>query len=203
MRRLLFACFVALATIGCGTSGSGAAPVETPSGSVTSALATPNALNSVDCPGTGGPDGGALSGLGATLCRFRSAHGPQDSAASAEFGVTITGGSNDGLHEFSAQCSTLGIVVSVNQYLAKAASAAVVKKALKGYGILPADAKLLSDETPLPCEFLIYKSASLAVEANIQHPDGTFLVELQASIQTPDLKHVDSLIYDLDTTGGC
>ena len=49
----------------------------------------------------------------------------------------------------------------------------------------------------------MYKSARLAAEPNIQDPDGKFLVELQASIQAPDLKHVDSLIYDLDTTGGC
>jgi len=203
MRRIFCACFVALVTVGCGTSGGSAAPA-TPTGSIAStAAATPNDLNSVNCPGTGGADGGTLTGLGATLGEFRKAHGPQDSAASAEFGATIRGAGNDGLHEFSARCSTLGIVVSVNQYLAKVASASAVKKALNGYGILPADAKLVSDTTPMPCEILMFKSASLAASANIQDPDGTFLVELQGSVEIPDLKHVDSLIYDLDTTGGC
>lgn len=69
---------------------------------------------------------------------------------------------------------------------------------------MPADATLVSDTTPTPCEILIYHSASVAAVADASDPAGTFVVELETSIQAPgDLNKVDSLIYDLDTTGGC
>lgn len=165
---------------------------------------TPDDLTSVDCPGGGGPTGGALSGLGATLGAFTAAHGPQDPQYPAQFGPTISGGVNDLLPTFTARCSSGGTIVSVAQNLAVEAPAVAVKADLAGYGIMPPDATLVSDSTPTPCEILMYHSAAIAAVDDASDPAGTFLVELIPGSDAPgDLSRVGSLIYDLDTTGGC
>jgi hypothetical protein len=201
---------VALFVAVSGCAGASEAPTGSPAAGTTAAspaaeaspaAGTPSDLASVNCPYSGDPSGGNLTGIGATLGAFREAHGPQSQGYPAQFGTTINGGPNVGASEFSARCSTSGTIVSVNQALAKAAPAAAVKKAIKGYGILPPDSKLVTDTTPQPCEILIYRSPALAATPAAQDPAGTFVVELAST--AGDLKQTDSIIYDLDTTGGC
>lgn len=79
---------VVLVLAACGeappTSSGNAQPANTPG-------ATPNDAASVNCPGSGGPSGGTLTGLGATLGQFRLAH-PQDPSYTSDFGGKISGG---------------------------------------------------------------------------------------------------------------
>ncbi len=205
VKRLVLALLVLVVT----ACGDGAVelttqPPATSSGATNALLQTPNDLASVNCPLAGPPSGGSLIGLAATLDVFAASHGPQDPKHLADFGGTISGGPNAGVSVFTARCSPGGTIVSVDQTLSAAMTAKTVKAALKGYGILPADATLVSDTVPTPCEILIYHSAAIAAIADASDPAGTFLVELTPSNEAPgDLNKVDGLIYDLDTTGGC
>src|SRR5438046_8598058 len=110
------------ATAGCGGTSStvsGAEPANTPG-------ASPDDAASVNCPGSGGPSSGTLTGLGATIGQFRQAH-RQDPQYTSQFGATISGGVNDRLPELTARCSPGGVIVSVDQNFHAAMSAAQVK----------------------------------------------------------------------------
>jgi hypothetical protein len=185
-RAGLVAVTLLMVTAGCGTATETTPPLA-PS----------------DCPASGGPDGGSLTGLGATVGAFRTVHGPQDPKYPTQFGKTISGGPNDGLPEFTAHCSTAGIIAGIAQAFEKGATGAAVKQALGTYGIMPADAQLVSDTTPTSCrsgpsELLVYKSPSLAGTPDAQDPPGTFVVDLSTAS-----KLVYDILYDLDTTGAC
>jgi len=185
-------------------AGCGEASTPTSTGPANTPGATPNDAASVNCPGSGGPSGGSLTGLGATIGQFRHAQ-PQDSAYTSEFGATIAGGPNNGLHELSARCSAGGVIVSVDQNLSRPMSEAQVKTSITSLAIAPADAQFQSEKTPGACAILFYKSASIASDPGANDTAGTFLVELQnpASVAGWDPSHVVSLIYDLDESGGC
>src|SRR5439155_10289106 len=166
--------------------------------------ATPNDATSVNCPGRGGPASGSLTGLGATIGQFRQAH-PQDHKYTSDFGATIAGGPNNGLHELSARCSAGGVIVSVDQNLDGSMSEAQVKTSLTSLGIAPTDAQFQSEKTPGARAILFYKSASIANDPGANDTAGTFLVELMNPATVPgwDPSNVASLIYDLDESGGC
>jgi hypothetical protein len=189
---------VALSSCGESTPSSTNAPANTPG-------ATPNDATTINCPADGGPSSGNLTGLGATIDQFRQAH-PQDPKYPSDFGATISGGVNDGLHELSARCSTGGVIVSVDQNFSKTMSAAKVKASMIGLGIAPADSKLKLVQTIATCQLLFYMSASIASDPGANDTAGTFLVELQppaAAGMTWTPNNVASLIYDLDEAGGC
>jgi hypothetical protein len=203
-RRTLTSLCVALvfltATVGCGattSTDSGTEPANTPG-------ASPDDAATVNCPGSAGPSSGSLTGLGATIGQFRQAH-PQDPKYTSDFGATISGGVNDGLHELSARCSTGGVIVSVDQNFGVAMSAAQVKASLISLAIAPADSVFKSAQTFATCEIFFYVSASIAGDPGANDTAGTFLVELQppASVSTWNPSNVASLIYDLDESGGC
>jgi hypothetical protein len=200
MRRIAVALLILLLA-GCSDGASESlgpptAPVVSP---------TPNILASVVCPpGSTGPSSGALTGLGATIGAFAAAHAPQDPQDPSKFGGTVTGGPNDGAPTFTAHCSTGGTIVSVLQNLSAEAPAMDLKTALKGYGIVPPDATLITDTTPSPCETFIYHSDALAAVPDASDPAGTFLVQLNPGADAPgDLDRVATLIYLLDMTAGC
>ena len=181
----------------CGEGTSMGAPANTPG-------ATPNDAASVNCPADGGPSSGSLTGLGATIGQFRQAH-PQDPKYPSDFGATISGGVNDGLHELSARCSAGGVIVSVSQNFSKAMSAAKVKASMVSLGIAPADSVFKSVQSLASCQILHYVSASIASDPGANDTAGTFLVELEPppTVSGWNPANVASLIYDLDESGGC
>jgi len=189
-----------VATVGCGETSStpgSAEPANTPG-------ASPDDSASVNCPASGGPSSGSLSGLGATIGQFRQAH-PQDPKYTSQFGATITGGVNNGLPELTARCSTGGVIVSVNQNFDTVMSAAKVKASMMSLGIAPADSVFLSATTMATCEIYYYVSASIAGDPGANDTAGSFLVELEppAAVTGWDPANVASVIYDLDESGGC
>jgi hypothetical protein len=193
---LVFVTLTAESSCGGGTPSAGGAPVNTPG-------ATPNAATNVNCPGSGGPSSGTLTGLGATIGQFRTAY-PQDSAHTSDFGGTISGGPNDGLSQLSAFCSTGGVVVSVTQHLNQSVTDVQVKASLISLGIAPADSQFQSARTPGACEIFYYQSASIADDPGANDTAGTFLVELQPPGSSAwDPTNVTTLVYDLDESGGC
>jgi hypothetical protein len=197
---LLVAALVVAALAGqsCGdTSGTvvGGEPANTPG-------ATPNDTKNVNCPASGGPSSGTLSGLGAMIGQFRQAH-PQDPKYTSQFGATISGGPNNGLPELTASCTTVGVVVFVTQELAEPMSDAKVKASVLSLGIAPADSQFQSIQTLKPCELFFYKSASLAAAPGTNDTVGTFVVDLIPPGTDWDPANVQTLIYDLDTSGGC
>jgi hypothetical protein len=177
------------------TPSSSGVPVNTPG-------ATPNSATNVNCPGSGGPSSGTLTGLGATIGQLRRAH-PQDPKYTSQFGATISGGPNNGLPEFTAFCTSGGVVVSVAQNLDRAMTDARVKASLISLGIAPADSKFQSAKTPGPCRIFYYVSASIASDPGANDTAGTFGVWLQPPGSTWDPSNVQTLIYDLDEEGGC
>ncbi len=179
------------ALVGCGGGGSTPTP---PIGDLTPG----------PCPIATGTDGADLTGLGATLAAFTAAHGPQDQQGPSRFSTTISGGINDGLPAFTARCSGAGFIVSVEQHLPTLADARTVIASLVRREIVPADATLVSDTAPMPCEVLIYRSALLASYRTEGDPQGTFAVKLiPATVPPSDLQHVGSVRYELTTTPGC
>jgi hypothetical protein len=192
--------FVALtgesSTCGASTPASGGNPVNTPG-------ATPNSATNVNCPGSGGPLSGSLTGLGATIGQFRTAH-PQDSQYVSDFGGTISGGPNDGLHELTASCSSSELVVLVEQRLNQPVTDSQAKASLISLGIAPADSQFQSAQTPGACEIFYYQSASIASDAGANDTAGTFRVELVPPGSSAwDPTNVTALFYDLDVTRGC
>ena len=87
---------LALALTACGSTVETTFTTVGQPSPILAASTGPTGLTSVNCPFGGGPTGGSLSGLGATLGAFTSAHGPQDSKYPSQFGGTISGGDNDG-----------------------------------------------------------------------------------------------------------
>ncbi len=156
--------------------------------------ATPSDLTMVDCSQVSGAVGGTLTGLAAMLGTFRAVHGPQSTTSPSEFGATMADGPNAGLPILTARCNTDGLVVSVDQNLAKEETTKTVKASdLPESGLLPADATLVSDR-PLPlCEVLTYRSATIAAQTMAHDPYGSFIVELVAGKDNPDLAHIGSL----------
>ena len=188
------------ATVGCGetpSTGNSNEPANTPG-------ASPNDAASVNCPGSGGPSSGTLTGLGATIGQFRQVH-PQDPKYTSQFGATITGGVNNGLPELTARCSTGGVIVSVDQNFDAAKTAAQVKASMMALGIAPADSVFQSAQTLATCEIYYYGSPSIASDPGANDNAGTFVVELEppADGSTWNPANVASLIYDLDESGGC
>jgi hypothetical protein len=188
------------------TAESSSCGVSTPpsAGVPTNTLgATPNDATNVNCPGSGGPSSGTLTGLGATIGQFRTAY-PQDSAHTSDFGGTISGGPNDGLSQLSAFCSTGGVVVLVTQHLNQSVTDVEVKASLVSLGIAPADSQFQSAKTPGACEIFYYQSAAIASDSGANDSAGTFLVELQPPGSSAwDPTNVTTLVYDLDESGGC
>jgi len=182
----------------CGDTGStavGDEPANTP-GTI------PKDVALVNCPGSGGPSSGALTGLGATIGQFRQAH-PQDPKYTSQFGATISGGPNDGLPELTASCTTAGVVVFVTQELAEPMSDAKVKASVTALGVVPADSQFQSKKTLKPCELFFFKSASLAAAPGTNDTAGTFVVDLIPPGTDWNPNNVQSLIYDLDTSPAC
>ncbi len=178
------------------TQSSGGGPANTPG-------ATPNSATNVNCPGSGGPSSGTLTGLGATIGQFRTAH-PQDSTYVSDFGGTISGGPNDGLHEFTASCSTSGVVVSVTQNFNQSMTDSQVTASLISLGIVPADSQFQSAQTRGACEIFYYQAASIGSDPGANDTAGTFLVELQPPGSSAwDPANVTTLVYDVDESGGC
>jgi hypothetical protein len=174
-RAVLVAVLVVASLLGlsCGdTSGTavGDEPANTPG-------AIPKDVVLVNCPGSGGPSSGALTGPGATIGQVRLAH-PQDPKYSSQFGGRISGGPNDGLAAMTASCTAGGVVVFVMQNLATAMSDAEVKASVIALGIVPADSKFQSKKTLKPCELLFFKSASLGDAPGTNDTPGTFVVDL-------------------------
>ena len=194
MATLLFA------VAGC----SEAAPSPTAGQPVNTPGATPNDAASVNCPASGGPSSGGLTGLGATIGQFRAAH-QQDSAHTSDFGGVLSGGPNDGLPAMTARCSNGGIIVSVDQNLAQSMSDTQVKTGLASLGIAPRDSQFQSAQTPGACEIFFYKSDLIARDPGANDMAGTFLVELGSPVNVGgwDATNVADLIYDLDESGGC
>jgi len=200
LRALLVAALVVASLTGqsCGdTSGTavGGEPANTPG-------ATPNDARNVNCAGSGGPSSGTLTGLGATIGQFRKAH-PQDPKYTSQFGATISGGPNNGLSELTASCTASGVVVFLTQNLAQPMSDTKVKASVLSLGIAPADSQFQSMQTLKPCELFFYKSASLVAAPGTNDPAGTFEVDLIPPGTDWDPGNVQTLIYDLDTSGGC
>lgn len=178
------------------TAPSGVAPVNTPG-------ATSNSATNVNCPGSGGPSSGTLTGLGATVGQFRTAH-PQDSKYVSDFGGTISGGPNDGLTELTASCSTNGLVVLVGQRLNQPMTETQAKASLVALGIAPADSQFQSAQTLGACEIFYYQSASIASDSGANDTAGTFRVELiPPGSSAWDPTNVTAVYYDLDVTRGC
>ena len=194
---LVFAVLTAESSSCGGAPSSDSTPANTPG-------ATPNDAATVNCPGDGGPSSGVLTGLGATIGQFRQAN-PQDPKYPSDFGATIAGGVNDGLHELSARCSTGGVVVFVQQNFDALTSAARVRASLISLGIAPADSVFKSARTMATCQILFYVSASIAADPGANDTAGTFLVELEPppTVSGWNPAQVASLIYDLDEGGGC
>jgi hypothetical protein len=193
---ILSATMVFVSSCGEGSPSSGVTPANTPG-------ATPNSATNVNCPGSGGPSSGNLSGLGATIGQFRTAH-PQDPKYTSQFGTTISGGPNKGLAQLTAFCSTGGVVVSVTQNLNESISDSQAKASLISMGIAPADSQFQSAKTLGPCEIFYFQAASIGSDPGANDTAGTFLVELQppgASAWDPN--NVTTLVYDLDESGGC
>jgi hypothetical protein len=186
---------VALSSCGESPPSFTSAPANTPG-------ATPNDATDVNCPASGGASNGTLTGLGATIGQFRTAH-PQDPEYTSQFGATISGGPNDGLAELTASCTTGGVVVFVAQSLHKAMSDAQIKASLISMGIAPADAVFVKARTPVPCKILYYTSASIASDAGANDTAGTFGVWLQPPTSKWEPANVQTLIYALDTAGDC
>jgi hypothetical protein len=184
---------------GCGGGSPPAAeaePANTPG-------ATPDSSQNVNCPGSGGPSSGSLTGLGATIGQFRQAHA-QDPAHTSDFGGTISGGPNDGLSHFTAFCYASGLVVSVTQNLDSEITAPHARSSIASLGIAPNDSMLTSSKPQATCELDYYTSASIGNDPGANDTAGTFVVELQSPATTAwDPNNVTSLIYDLDTSGGC
>jgi hypothetical protein len=178
-----------------GSPASNVMPVNTPG-------ATPNDATNVNCPGSGGPSSGSLTGLGATIGQFRTAH-PQDPKYTSQFGVTISGGPNDGLAELTASCNTGGLVVFVTQNLDRPMTDAQVKASLISMGIAPPDAVFVKARTPGPCKILYYTSAAIAGDAGANDTAGTFLVELIPPGSKWEPANVQTLYYALDTEDDC
>jgi hypothetical protein len=191
---------VALVTA-CGDTGSPstseAQPANTPG-------ATPDSSQNVNCPGSGGPSSGSLTGLGATIGQFRQAHA-QDPAHTSDFGNTISGGPNDGLSELIAFCYRSGVVVAVQENLPLAITEEQAKASVATLGIAPEDSQFQSAKTLASCELDYFMSASIASDAGANDTAGTFVVELEppASVSAFDPKNVTTLLYALDTSGGC
>jgi hypothetical protein len=178
------------------TPSSGVSPENTPG-------ATPNAAANVNCSGSGGPSSGTLTGLGATIGQFRTAH-PQDPKYTSQFGATISGGPNNGLPELTAFCSTGGVVVSVTQNFNQSMTDSQVKASLISPGIAPADSQFQSAKTLGACEIFYYQSALISSDPGANDTAGTFLVELQPPGSSAwDPTNVTTLVYDLDESGGC
>jgi len=205
--RMLASLFVGLAILGLPAAAVGCGETSSTAGSTEPANtpgASPDDAASVNCPSSGGPSSGSLTGLGATIGQFRQAH-PQDPKYTSQLGATISGGVNNGLPELTARCSTGGVIVSVDQNFAAAMSAAKVKASMISLGIAPADSVFQSATTLATCEIYYYVSASIGADPGANDTAGTFLVELEppadGSIWNP--ANVASLIYDLDESGGC
>jgi hypothetical protein len=180
------------------TQSSGGAPANTPG-------AIPNDATNVNCPGSGGPSSGTLTGLGATIGQFRIAH-PQDPQYTSDFGGTYSGGPNDGLHELSAFCSAGGVVVVVTQHLNQVMTDSQVKASFISLGIAPADSQFQSAKTVgATCEIFYYQSSAIAGDPGASDSAGTFLVELQPPGSSAwDPTNVTTLVYDLDESlAGC
>ncbi len=202
IKRVLLCVSLLISLVACGQGGTSTTsdnggPANTPG-------ATPNDLASFNCPGGGGPSSGNLTGLGATIGQFREAH-PQDPKYTSDFGATIAGGPNNGLHELSARCSAGGVIVSVDQHLSEPISDTDVKASIISLGIAPSDAQFQSARPPGTCEILDYSSASIAADPGANDTAGTFLVELTSPVSVGhwDPSNVGDLIYDLDESGGC
>ena len=166
--------------------------------------ATPNMSGLNDCPASGGPTTGELTGLGATIGQFRQAHHQGPSHANW-FGDLISGGPNDGLPELSARCSDRGVIVAVIQYLANSMTEAQVKASLPSLGMVPRDSQLQSIQPRKACEELFFKSQSIAADSLAKDPTGTFLVSLQSpdSIGHWDATKVEWLAYELNVSDLC
>lgn len=194
--------FVALLvlTCSCGSDSSPAAeaqPANTPG-------ATPDSSQNVNCPASGGPSSGSLTGLGATIGQFRQAH-QQDPKYTSDFGGTISGGPNAGLHQFTAFCYASGVVVAVQQNLPLVITGEQAKASIPTLGIAPEDSQLQSAKTLASCELDYFMSASIASDPGANDTAGTFVVELEppANVSAFDPKNVTILLYALDTSGGC
>lgn len=182
----------------CGDTGGtavGDEPANTPG-------AIPKDVVLVNCPGSGGPSSGALTGLGATIGQFRQTR-PQDPKYTSQFGGRISGGPNDGLAAMTASCTAGGVVVFVMQNLTTAMSDAEVKRSVIALGIVPADSQFQSKKTLKPCELFFYKSASLGDAPGTNDTTGTFVVDLIPPGTDWNPNNVQTLIYDLDTTPEC
>jgi hypothetical protein len=63
---------------------------------------------------------------------------------------------------------------------------------------------LTSSKPQATCELDYYTSGSIGNDPGANDTAGTFVVELQSPATTAwDPNNVTSLIYDLDTSGGC
>lgn len=80
-----------------------------------------------------------------------------------------------------------------------------IKASLISLGIAPGDARFQSGKSPGACEIFYYRSDSIANDPGANDTAGTFLVELGSptSVGHWDPSNVNSLIYDLDESGGC
>ena len=185
----------------CGDTGSSSAANGEPANAPG---ATPDSSQNVNCPGNGGPSSGSLTGLGATIGQFRDAH-EQDPKYTSDFGGVITSGPNQNLHHLTAFCYASGVVVSVTQNLDTPTTAQQARANIVALGIAPQDSKLTSSQPQATCELDYYKSAAISNDPGANDTAGTFVVELQppATVKSWDPNNVTSLIYDLDTSGGC
>jgi hypothetical protein len=184
----------------CGDTGSPTAeiqPANTPG-------ATPDSSQNVNCPASGGPSSGSLTGLGATIGQFRQAH-QQDPKYTSQFDGTVSGGPNDGLPALVASCYRSGVVVSVQQNLPLAITEEQAKASVPTLGIAPDDSQFQSAKELGLCELVYFMSASIANDPGANDTAGTFVVELQppGTVSAFDPKNVTTMIYDLDTSGGC
>ena len=93
----------------------------------------------------------------------------------------------------------------MTQNLDNATTAAKVRNTIASLSIAPDDSKLTSSRPQATCELDFYTSAAIAADPGANDTAGTFVVELQPPATTSgwDPNNVTSLIYDLDTSGGC